>query len=171
MRESIEVRLLVRVASPPLPDRRDASVSLLECEGKRKRFPNSDGMIVMLTLKSGSVHIDEIDGVTVFSFTQPRLSIHGEIVQEMTEPLLELSGEPAPRILFDLTNVDFFTSAFIELLIRIWNRLKSRPDSEMSLCCVHPYCRDVLDITNMTSVVHLYPSRLEALAAMCREHA
>lgn len=123
----------------------------------------------MLTLKSGSVHIEEIDGVTVFSFTRPRLSIHGEIVQEMTEPLLDLSGEPAPRILLDLTNVDFFTSAFIELLIRIWNRLKNRSDSEMSLCCVHPYCRDVLDITNMTSVLPLYESRSAALAAMGRD--
>jgi|GEM_PF-603861 len=109
--------------------------------------------------------IDHDQGVTVISFIESVPALHGETVEEITPMLIDIASEPVPRILLDMKSVEFFNSSFIELLFRLWNRLKNKPGSQFALCNLHPFCKDVLDVTNLTTVWKSYNTREEALAA------
>ncbi|WP_437226966.1 STAS domain-containing protein [Planctomicrobium sp. SH661] len=104
------------------------------------------------------VKTDRQDDVTVVSFGPSAASIQGSLPDDMT-PALLAAAEPSLHLLIDLQGVEFFNSSFIELLVRCWNCVKEQPGGRFGLCNVHPYCRDVLEITNLTQVWKIYPSR------------
>ncbi len=72
-------------------------------------------------------------------------------------------AEP-PRLLLDLAHTSFIGSAFIELLVRAWKRLKTRGGS-MALCGLQPFCLEVLRIVRLDTVLPMHPTRSEAIAA------
>ncbi|SFJ59927.1 STAS domain-containing protein [Planctomicrobium piriforme] len=123
----------------------------------------------MQTTLDRRVALDQIYGVTVISFVGSSVALHGDLVQAISGPLLETAADEHPRILLDLKSVEFFNSSFIELLFRIWNRIRGKESAQFALCNVHPYCREVLDVTNLTTVWKLFPTRDDALNAMQSE--
>jgi anti-anti-sigma factor len=123
----------------------------------------------MAIIATGQFQLENVEGIHILSFSGPRTSIHGELMEELTSPLLDMTQEEAPRLLLDLAHVDFFNSGFIELLIRLWNRMKNKPDGQFAMCSVDHYCMDILEITNMTSVIPIYSNRTAALFEMRRD--
>ena len=111
------------------------------------------------------VSLDKVGKILVISFPASPLSIHEQVLTEICEPILTAVQESS-QVLLDLSSVDFFGSSFIELMFRVWNRVKNKPDGQFALCGLRPYCREVLDITNLTSVWPVFDNRDEALAAM-----
>ena len=85
--------------------------------------------------------------------------------RDLVAPLLEVTGERTTNLLVDLSSVEFFSSSFIEVLFRLWNRTKAN-GQQFALCGLHPYCREVLEVTNLTSVWKIYEDRDDALAAL-----
>jgi len=65
----------------------------------------------------------------------------------------------------DLSGVDFFGSSFIELLYRVWSRLHNR-GGQFALCGLSPYCREVIEVTNLNTLWPLYASVDEAVAGV-----
>lgn len=118
---------------------------------------------------SQHVALEEIDGVRVISFPQPHVSLQGSAVSEIGPELLSLTQAGTPRVLLDMGRVEFFSSSFIEVLFRIWNRVKGREGGRFAICSLHPYCKEVLDVTNLTMVWKVFPSREEAIAALKSE--
>uniref|UniRef100_A0A7C2JZX8 Anti-sigma factor antagonist n=1 Tax=Schlesneria paludicola TaxID=360056 RepID=A0A7C2JZX8_9PLAN len=91
------------------------------------------------------------------------------------EPILEALGRELatvtaaadpPLVLLDLTQTTFFGSGFLETLFRVWKGMQSKPRPQLCLCGLHPYCREVLEITHLDKMWPLYASRAEALAAL-----
>lgn len=105
------------------------------------------------------------DGVTVVTL-DPRIKAINEVVlADIGQALLKAAEAAPPLVVVDLAGIDFFSSSFIELMFRIWNRLKNR-QGRFAICNLHPYCREVLEITNLHTLWTLSESRTDAIAAL-----
>jgi anti-anti-sigma factor len=109
---------------------------------------------------------ETVDGVRVISFGPEMRSITEDVIAEVTEHLLQASQSDPPLLVIDMSHVDFFSSSFIEVLFQAWNQVKSREGGRFALCCLHPYCREILTITNLHTVWDLHETREEAVAAV-----
>lgn len=106
------------------------------------------------------------DGILVVSFGGGSLSITEDLINDVSDGMQHAVQAGPNRVLVDLGHVEFFSSSFIEVLFRIWNRIKAREGSRFALCSLQPYCREILEVTNLDTVWELYETREAALAAM-----
>jgi anti-sigma B factor antagonist len=112
---------------------------------------------------------ETVGDVTIVSFGPEPLSITEDIIADVSEILLEATHCTPPKLVVDLEHVEFFSSTFIETLFRVWNRMKAQERGAFALCNLHPYCLEILTITNLHTVWNIYDSREAALAAMSEE--
>ncbi|MDZ4687599.1 MAG: STAS domain-containing protein [Planctomycetaceae bacterium] len=106
-------------------------------------------------------------GVNVAELSSRAQLIEEPILEPLTKELLAAaSASKPPVMLLDMSQTTFFGSGFLETLFRIWKTLQARPDANLSICGLHPYCREVLEITHLDKMWPLYGTREEALAAM-----
>jgi anti-anti-sigma factor len=99
----------------------------------------------------------------------------GPQAKHIEEPILERLGRELadaaqtadpPRVVVDMTAVEFFGSGFIEVLFRLSKRIGQRPDGHFALCGLQPYCREVLEITKLDRLWKLHDTRAAAVAAL-----
>jgi anti-anti-sigma factor len=69
-----------------------------------------------------------------------------------------------PLIVFDLSQVDYFGSMFLALLIRCWKLALSQGGS-MALSGVRPRTRELLKVTSLDIVWPIYETKNEAVEA------
>jgi len=77
-------------------------------------------------------------------------------------PLREM---PVPMVIVDLSEVNFFGSVFISLLLRCHDLVKSR-GGELVLCGASPNARELLRVTALDELWAIYDDREEALSAL-----
>jgi len=73
-----------------------------------------------------------------------------------------------PKVVLDMSNTEYFDSQFVEIMIRIWKRIRAR-EGTMSICGLSPFCGDVIRILKLDSVWPIYKTRDEAVTAMAEE--
>ncbi len=105
------------------------------------------------------------DGVAVLQFGPGPHTFHESQIAEISEPMLAASQAEPPRLVVDLSQVEFFGSSFIELLFRLWKRLTDR-HGRFVLAGVSPYCQEVLSVTNLDRLWQSYGTCEEAVAAL-----
>lgn len=116
--------------------------------------------------QSDTFQVETLGDVTVITLGTSYETIDGPLVKETENKLLAVVGDPGCRALvLDMTDTRFFGSSFIESLIRVWNTIKSREGSSLSLCGLQPYCEEVLTVTHLNQIWGLFPSREAALSA------
>ena len=94
--------------------------------------------------------VSVVSGVTVATFRQSFSQLDEPVIDLVNRKLSDLAaGVPEPRLLLDMTQVDFFGSSFIESMFRAWKRLQMRPGAKMGLCGLNAHCREVLEITHL----------------------
>ncbi|MBX6315603.1 MAG: STAS domain-containing protein [Isosphaeraceae bacterium] len=79
--------------------------------------------------------------------------------------LAPLRREERPRVVVDLSGVDYFNSAFLALLIRCW-KLASVKGGVMVVVGLSDRARELLRVTSLDVVWPIYATRREALAAL-----
>ena len=79
--------------------------------------------------------------------------------------LSPLRGIAAPLIVVDLTDVNYFGSMFLSLLLRCWKLANSR-GGMMALAGVSPHARELLHVTSLDMIWPMYPTRREATEAL-----
>ncbi len=106
---------------------------------------------------------------------------HGDITVITANPALErlafglekqaselilkpLMRQENPLILFDLSQVDYFGSMFLALLLRCWKLALSHGGS-LALSCVSARTRELLRLTSLDMVWPIYETRNEAMEA------
>lgn len=109
--------------------------------------------------------LHEQDGVAVLDFGPNPHSLDETTLQAVQDPVLEASNVDPPLLVVDLSHVDFFGSSFIELLFRVWSRLHAR-GGHFALCGLSPYCREVIEVTNLDKLWTLYDTVDEAVAGV-----
>lgn len=107
------------------------------------------------------------EGVTIISLGSAYENLDESLLDGLKGFILEQAeGCECPKIVLDLSHTKFFGSAFIELLFRIWNRVKARDGGEFCLCGLTPYCQEVIDVTHLDRLWAIYGSRDDAVAAL-----
>jgi anti-anti-sigma factor len=105
-------------------------------------------------------------GVTILRAGPDYESLDDPVMRKFGEALMREAGEAdPPRLVVDLGEMEYVGSAFLELLVRAWKRLKPR-GGLMALCEAQPFCIEVLESTRLDSLWPAYPSRDEAVAAL-----
>lgn len=102
-------------------------------------------------------------GVTIVAFGDGFKTINEDHVPDAGEVLVKATEQDPPLLVIDLDGVEFFSSSFIEVLFRVWNRLKKR-HGHFALCNLFPYCKEVLKITNLHTLWKICGTRAEAIA-------
>ncbi len=107
--------------------------------------------------------------VTVVSLGPEFESIDEPGIEQVKDLLLEVaqSSDP-PWVVLDMPHTQFFGSAFIEVLFRVWNRLNAR-DGKFAVSGLTPYCAEIIDVTHLDRLWDFFPSRDEAVAALAEK--
>lgn len=93
-------------------------------------------------------------------------SLKWEIVEQAADIVLEpIREQKAPMVVFDLSDVSYFGSVFMALLIRCHKLVRMR-GGVLVLCGVHSLARDLLHTTALDTLWAIYDTREEALDAI-----
>jgi anti-anti-sigma factor len=107
---------------------------------------------------------------------------HGELTVVSANPVLEtlefgiedqvaemimrpLRGQDGPLVVFDLSEVDYFGSMFLAVLLRCW-KLALTQGGMMVLAGISERARELLRITSLDMVWPIYNTRQEAMEAL-----
>jgi anti-anti-sigma factor len=78
----------------------------------------------------------------------------------------ELKNSGYVRILVDFTAVDYVDSTGIGFLIGIYTSVTKNPNGQFALANANRRVREVLELTRLAQVIHLYPTEAAALEAL-----
>jgi anti-sigma B factor antagonist len=79
--------------------------------------------------------------------------------------LAPLAKQKVPLVVIDLSQVSYFGSVFLALLLRC-HKLVRQKGGELVLCGASKLARELLQITNLDTLWAIYDSREEALEAV-----
>lgn len=114
--------------------------------------------------------VEKEQGVTLLTLLEARVHDHAAI-KEIGDELNRLTAdELAHRILFDMKDVDFLSSAVLNRLIVLDKQLKNF-GGQIAFCHLRPQIEEVFSITKLNKLFPIYESRQEAVAAMSAESA
>lgn len=93
-------------------------------------------------------------------------ALNWDIVEQAAEIVLDpIRRQKAPMVVFDMSQVQYFGSVFMALLVRC-HKLVKTSGGVMVLCGVHELARDLLHITALDTLWAIYDSREEALESI-----
>lgn len=90
-------------------------------------------------------------------------SLRWELMEQAAEVVMAPLGKlEIPMIIFDLSEVKFFGSVFLSLLLRCHKYVKSL-GGELVICGASPMARELLNVTALDTLWAIYDTRQEAL--------
>lgn len=93
-------------------------------------------------------------------------SMNWDLIEQAADLIMApLQEQPVPLIIFDLTEVGYFGSVFLALLLRCHKFAKSR-GGELVICGASNLASELLRITALDTLWAMYPTREEALEAI-----
>jgi anti-anti-sigma factor len=105
----------------------------------------------------------EVSGDVCVVTAQGRLD--GTTSSIFAERLEKLISSDKPKLLIDLAGVDFVTSAGLRAVLGVVKKIKSA-HGVLAVCGVRAEVQDILDITGLTPMMHIYPQRSDGLVAL-----
>jgi anti-anti-sigma factor len=89
-----------------------------------------------------------------------------DLIEQAAEIVMTpLKKTKTPMVVFDLSEVNFFGSVFLSLLLRCHKYVKTR-GGELVICGPSPLARELLSVTSLDTLWAIYDSRQEALEAL-----
>jgi anti-anti-sigma factor len=93
-------------------------------------------------------------------------SMHWDLIQQAAEIVMSpLRNQDVPMVVVDLSDVGYFGSVFLALLLRCHKFVKSR-GGELVLCGASDMARELLRVTSLDTLWAIYETRDEALEAV-----
>lgn len=86
---------------------------------------------------------------------------------ELNHLFQRLSRDDIHHVLIDFSRIGFFSSSLLEILRKIWIRIKDK-GGQMALCCLSPTGEDIVHLARFDTLWQIYPTRAEALAVLVR---
>ncbi|MFO0907680.1 MAG: STAS domain-containing protein [Isosphaeraceae bacterium] len=110
--------------------------------------------------------IERHGGLVLISASPALENLDHSYEQQATELLLApLRSEPEPNVVFDLSQVRYFGSMFLAVMLRCWKHVKARGGT-MVLAGVSPQVKDLLRVTALDMIWAIYPDRRSAMEAL-----
>jgi anti-sigma B factor antagonist len=89
-----------------------------------------------------------------------------DLIEQAADIVMEpLKKTKTPMVVFDLSEVKYFGSVFLSLLLRCHKYAKTR-GGELVLCGPSPLARELLGVTALDTLWAIYDTRQEALEAL-----
>jgi anti-sigma B factor antagonist len=116
--------------------------------------------------KSGVIQIRRQGELAIIEPTNEVESMEWELIEQAAEIVLQpLKREPPAGVIVDLSQVSYFGSVFLSLLLRC-HKLVKQQGGEMVLCGVSPRARELLEVTALDTIWAIYDTREEAISAL-----
>lgn len=114
-----------------------------------------------------SVRTHDAGPITVIRLVDRKL-LDETCIHELGEELLEeAQSKPLQYLVLDLSEVNHMSSSAFGMLIVLHKRLRERA-GKLALACVPPGIYEVLAITRMNSIFHVFPTVDAATASLSR---
>ena len=93
-------------------------------------------------------------------------SLHWDLIEQAADIVMgPIKRMPVPMVVWDLSQVSYFGSVFLSLLLKCHKLVKQR-SGELVLCGPSKLARELLSITALDTLWAIYDSREEALQAL-----
>ncbi len=93
-------------------------------------------------------------------------SMRWDLIEQSAEIVMEpLKDQDVPMVVFDLSDIGYFGSVFLALLLRCHKFVKSR-GGELVLCGASKMAAELLRVTALDTLWAIYETREEALEAL-----
>ena len=121
----------------------------------------------MHTSKSSETFTIERHGDLTLVAANPSLeTLDPGLEEEAAEVIMNtLRREESPLLLFDLTDVNYFGSMFVGVLLRCW-KLTTARGGMMALAGVSTHAKELLHLTSLDMIWPMYKTRREAMEAL-----
>ena len=118
----------------------------------------------------GEVFRIERRGEIILVVPSPEVeSLSWDLIEQVGSAALEpIRNEKSPLVLVDLSEIDYFGSIFLSVLLRCWQHV-STSGGTMLLCNASPKARELLRVTAMDTLWAIYESREEAMQVLHSE--
>jgi anti-anti-sigma factor len=104
--------------------------------------------------------------LTVVSATPALESIAVGLEEQAAELIFDpIRHDAEPLIVFDLSQIDYFGSVFLGVLLRCWKLVQARGGT-MALSGVSDRAKELLHLTSLDFVWPIYANRREAVEAL-----
>jgi anti-anti-sigma factor len=109
------------------------------------------------------------NGVFVITLGPEHSHLHENMLDSLAIlPLLADCIVP-PRMVIDMSPVQFIGSALIGHLVTISQRLAARENGALGLCNLNKFCRTALSVSNLDSLIQTFDSAEMAVATLGRD--
>lgn len=106
------------------------------------------------------------DNVLVIAIAGNVESVRWDLIEQAAEIIMQpLMEQEVPMVVFDLTDVNYFGSVFLQLLLRCHTVIK-RHGGELVLAGVSPGAAELLRVTALDTLWAIYDTRDEAIEAL-----
>ena len=96
-------------------------------------------------------------------------SLRWDLIEQAAEIVMTpLRKVPAPIVIFDLSDVKYFGSVFLSLLLRCHKLVRSK-GGELLLCGTSDMARELLSVTALDTLWAIYDTKALALEAVAIE--
>jgi len=110
--------------------------------------------------------IESHGDVTVVAATPALELLDPTMEQHLVDAIMgPLRRRDEPLVVFDLSDVDYFGSMFLAVLLRCW-KLATAKGGTMVLAGVSDRARELLRLTSLDMIWPMYASRAEAIEAL-----
>ena len=93
-------------------------------------------------------------------------SMQWDLIEQAAEVVMTpIEDTDTPLIIFDLSQVDYFGSVFLSLLLRCHKAVKSR-GGELVLCSASEMATELLQVTALDTLWAIYETREQAIEAL-----
>lgn len=93
-------------------------------------------------------------------------SMRWDLIEQAAEIVMTpLEDQEVPLVVFDLSDINYFGSVFLALLLRCHKLVKSR-GGELVLCGASPMAQELLRVTALDTLWASYDTREEALDSL-----
>jgi anti-sigma B factor antagonist len=107
-----------------------------------------------------------LDGdITIVAFGEEFEHLGEDVMPAVATAVDEAGQASVPKVLLDMSSVKFFGSSYIEVLYRLWKQMESR-SGRFVISGLHPYCREVLQVTNLDKIWTIVTDREAGLSAL-----
>lgn len=79
----------------------------------------------------------------------------------------KLIGGSQPKLLVDLSGIEFVTSAGLRAVLGVVKKVKAA-NGVLAVCGIRAPVREILDITGLTPMMQIYPLRSDGLIALAK---
>ena len=110
-----------------------------------------------------SIIVKYADGVAIVSFPDTVAMFEGDKVQAIGNELVDLvASRKEPRILLNLSNAHFISSAMLAHLVKLHRKIQEAK-GRFRLCGLRPVIMDAFRVSHFDRIFDIYPDEAAAL--------